>query len=163
VVVAFDRSPLVYLEFMRRRGLDTNALDRWYDLTEAFLINRRCLLCTGRIRKYFSDMRNVTPTWTLVLEFDSNLGLLFRIYFFSRQKMLVQNWQFNKFWSNCKTRASFVSGWCTANVAPLKHRSKKILILTNFLEWELMHFHSSCLKCITNFDFLLVVVGRAQI
>ena len=38
--MAFDRSPQVYLEFMRRRGLDANALDRWYDLTESFLINK---------------------------------------------------------------------------------------------------------------------------
>jgi len=37
VVVAFDRSPEVYLEFMRRRGLDANALNRWYDHTKPFL------------------------------------------------------------------------------------------------------------------------------
>ncbi|KAL6645054.1 hypothetical protein ACP70R_016662 [Stipagrostis hirtigluma subsp. patula] len=29
VIVAFDRSPEVYLNFMRRRGLDSNVLDRW--------------------------------------------------------------------------------------------------------------------------------------
>jgi hypothetical protein len=37
VVVAFDRSPEAYLEFMRRRGLDANALNRWYDPTKPFL------------------------------------------------------------------------------------------------------------------------------
>jgi hypothetical protein len=37
--VAFDRSPEVYLDFMCRRGLDSNALDRWYDLTEPFVQN----------------------------------------------------------------------------------------------------------------------------
>lgn len=40
MVVAFDRSPQVYLEFMQRRGLDANSLRRWYDLTEPFLINK---------------------------------------------------------------------------------------------------------------------------
>jgi hypothetical protein len=37
--VAFDRSPEVYLDFMCRRGLDSNALGRWYDLTEPFVQN----------------------------------------------------------------------------------------------------------------------------
>ncbi|XP_066355765.1 elongator complex protein 5-like [Miscanthus floridulus] len=36
VVVAFDRSPLVYLEFMRRRGLDTNALDRCVRILDCY-------------------------------------------------------------------------------------------------------------------------------
>ncbi|CAD6202523.1 unnamed protein product [Miscanthus lutarioriparius] len=36
VVVAFDRSPQVYLEFMRRRGLDANALDRCVRILDCY-------------------------------------------------------------------------------------------------------------------------------
>ncbi|PVH33082.1 hypothetical protein PAHAL_9G564000 [Panicum hallii] len=36
VVVAFDRSPEVYLEFMRRRGLDANALNRCVRILDCY-------------------------------------------------------------------------------------------------------------------------------
>ncbi|KAF8718022.1 hypothetical protein HU200_025490 [Digitaria exilis] len=36
VVVVFDRSPEVYLEFMRRRGLDTNALNRCVRILDCY-------------------------------------------------------------------------------------------------------------------------------
>ncbi|ONL94726.1 Elongator complex protein 5 [Zea mays] len=36
VVVAFDRSPQVYLEFMRRRNLDANALDRCVRILDCY-------------------------------------------------------------------------------------------------------------------------------
>ena len=57
--MAFDRSPEVYLDFMRRRGLDANALGRWYDLTEPFLVFKRCLLFTGQIGN-FRDKKLIT-------------------------------------------------------------------------------------------------------
>jgi hypothetical protein len=78
--VAFDRTPQVYLEFMRRRGLDANALGRWYDLAEPFLINKRVCCAQTEIVNVFSDMCNVilrhghwcwnlTPIWVSYSDF----------------------------------------------------------------------------------------------
>ncbi|CAD6239328.1 unnamed protein product [Miscanthus lutarioriparius] len=48
VVVAFDRNLQVYLELVRRRGLDANTLDRWYNRTTGFLINKRIFFRTAK-------------------------------------------------------------------------------------------------------------------